>query len=72
MTRLLTVPKNLADRSTAQPDPARVATLAELRALRAALSLCAGRMVPTSASIAREVGRIEQIVVELRELASRL
>jgi hypothetical protein len=46
--------------------------VSELRALRARLSGCAGRMAPTQVSIMAEVQRVEEVLVELRELAERL
>lgn len=72
MTRLAAIPPHLQNRATVQPDEARVTLVAELRGLRAALSLCSGRMTPTRASILREAQRIEQVVEGLRGIADRL
>jgi len=54
------------------PNEERTARVAELRALRARLSRCAGRMAPTQGSILSEVEAVEAVLVELRRLAERL
>lgn len=69
MTRLLSLP---AQKPTYEANPEREALMGELRALRAALSLCAARMGPTRASIEREVERIRRLCDVAEELAGRL
>ena len=54
------------------PNEERTARVTELRALRARLSRCAGRMAPTQKSIMSEVAAVEAVLVELRRLADRI